>query len=121
LRKHFSQPDAGTTVKNDPSTEQANLRDLTRMVQFAHSDGAGFLLVFVPFRRVIAQGVTSSVPNALKDWAANEGVDLIDLTSSVSSFETNAVTLRGGAHFNVRGNRLLADSLEGHLADKCHN
>ena len=118
LWKHFSQHDPGTTVEHDPNTEQANLRDLTKMANFSRAQGAQFLLVFVPFRRNIAQGVTSSVSYPLKHWAESEGVDLFDVTPAVSAYETKAITLQDGVHYNPRGNRLVADVLEGFLADK---
>jgi len=117
FRKQHSQQDAGITVQNDPSTEQANLRVLTSMVNFARAEGSEFLLVFVPFRRDIAQGVARSVPQAVKDWAGSNGVDLLDLTGAVSAYDTKAITLRDGIHFNGRGDRLLAASIERHLAD----
>jgi hypothetical protein len=109
--------DAGTSVQNVPDTEQANLQELTSIVKFVHAHGSEFLLIFVPFRREIAQGVAGSVPRAVKTWANSQRVDLLDLTNSVSAYETNVITLHDGIHFNKRGNRLLADSLERHLAD----
>jgi lysophospholipase L1-like esterase len=118
LVKQSSQHDAGTTVQNDPNTERANLRELTSMANFTRGQGSGLLLVFVPIRQVIARGVATSVPNALGDWARSEGVDILDLTRAVSSYETKAITLRDGIHYNPRGNRLLADLLEKYLADK---
>jgi hypothetical protein len=118
MRKGSSQHDAGTTVEHDSVTQQANLRDLSSMVQFSRGQGSQFLLVFVPFRREIFQGVTSSAPPALKKWAESEAVQLFDLTRAVSEYETNAITLRDGIHLNSLGNRLLADSLETSLTDK---
>lgn len=120
LGKQHSHNDAGTTVEYNPGIEQANLRELSSMAQFLKAQGSGFLLVFVPFRREIAQGARSSVPHALTSWAGSEGIDLIDLTASVSSYQTEAITLRDRTHYNSLGNRLLADSLEGYLAAKFH-
>jgi hypothetical protein len=118
LRNRFSHQDAGTTVENDPATERKNLQELTSMAEFSRGHGSGFLLVFVPFRREIVDGAASSIPGPLKDWAASENINYLDLTSAVSGYETQAITLRDGTHYNARGNRLLADSLENYLADR---
>jgi lysophospholipase L1-like esterase len=112
-----NRQDAGTAVQNAPDTEQANLQELTSMVKFVRARGSEFLLVFVPFRREIARGATRSVPQGLKNWADSQGVVLLDLTGSMSAYDTKAITLRDGIHFNKLGNRLLADSLEKDLAD----
>jgi hypothetical protein len=118
MKSQFFRNDAGTTVEHNPDTEQANLRELSRMVNFTRSKRCGFLLVFVPFRWEVAHGASSSAPDALSKWAGSENIDLIDLTGSVSPYETKAITLRDGIHYNSRGNRLLADSLDRYLADK---
>ena len=117
LWNHSSQHDAGTTIENDPATEQSNLQKLSNMANFTRTHGSNFLLVFVPFRREITQGAKSSAQYPLRQWAESEAVDLIDLTSAVSAYETKAVTLRDGVHFNALGNRLLADSLEKELTE----
>jgi len=117
--KQDARQDPGIESPGDPITEQANLRDLTGMLQFARARGSRFLLVFVPFRRNIAQGARSSAPKALKDWADSNDVDLFDLTDAVSAYDTKAITLGDRVHFNAQGNRLLADSLERHLVEVC--
>jgi len=117
-RKHVALHDAGTTVGNDPQTECSNLRELTSMAEFSRAQGSRFLLVFVPFRRAIAAGFNSSAQPALREWAASEAVDLIDLTPAISAYETKAITLRDETHFNALGNHLLADALEKSLTEE---
>jgi hypothetical protein len=118
MRKHYSQHDPGTSVEDDPQTEQANLRDLTSIAKISRSQRAQLLLVFIPIRQVIAQGTSNSAQYDLKNWAETEGVTLFDLTSSVSAYETSAITLQDRVHYNSRGNLLLANALEKYLEDK---
>lgn len=116
FRKRHFQQDAGTTVREDPGAEQANLRCLTSMLNLARAQGSEFVLVFVPFRRDVAPGAERSVPHAIWDWTKSNGVALVDLTAVVSAYDTAAITLGDGIHFNRRGNQLLAGPLEKRLA-----
>jgi hypothetical protein len=118
FRQGSPQHDAGTTVGNDPATERANVQELSDMAQFARAHGSKFLLVFIPFRREIAPGARFSAQPALKKWADTEAVDFFDLTGAVSAYETKAVTLRDHVHYNVLGNRLLAEALEKSFAEE---
>jgi len=111
-----SRADAGTAVENAPEIEQRNLQLLTRVVKIVRTQGSEFVLIFVPIRRAIAQGAGHSVPQALKKWADAQNVRLFDLTDALSMYETRSITLHDGIHFNERGNRLIADSLERHFA-----
>lgn len=117
LPNHSSEHDAGTTIETDLAIEQTNLQKLSEMASFARAHGSNFLLVFVPFRREITQGADRSAQDPLRRWAESEGIELLDLTSAVSVYETKAVTLRDGVHFNALGHRLLADALEKNLSE----
>ncbi len=112
-----TRQDPGTAIQNNAGTEGANLRDLSAMAELSRHAGGRFAVVFVPFRREIPTGATTSVPPALKQWAASEEVPLLDLTSAVSDYKVALITLSDRTHFNKLGNRLLASSLEKNLGD----
>lgn len=108
--------DAGTNTAPDPLQEQKNLATLSQLAALVHSKGARFAVVFIPFRKRIAQGAQSSAPAALVAWAQSTAIPLFDMTPAISNYPVEQITNPDRTHFNDLGNQLVAHSLEPQLA-----
>ena len=107
--------DAGTAIGDDLAAEGQNLLDLTALDNFVRARNSCLVIVYIPFRKSVAYGVKGSAPPRLIAWAAQHKDTLLDLSSAVSPFSTETVTLNDRTHFNMRGNRLIASALEEQL------
>ena len=110
---------AGTTVGDNPTAREENLRDLSTIAGISRAQGEKFLVVYVPFRGTVGDGV-ESISTALLQWAAGERVDFLDLTPALAAHEANLVTQQDGVHLNAFGNGVVADALAPYLEKKIH-
>lgn len=117
FRRRKPQAGEGTTVGDNPTAREENLRDLSTIANLSRAQGAKFLVVFVPFRRTVGGGVDST-PTDLLQWAAGERVEFLDLTPALAAHEAKLVTQQDGVHLNAFGNGVVADVLEPYLEQK---
>jgi hypothetical protein len=103
--------DAGdAAAQNAQATIRANLAELDTFQNLVEGQHARFAIVYVPFRIEIPEPAAESEVT-LRGWTTAHHVPLFDLTSAEAAYPVEAITLDGD-HLNVRGNELVARSIE---------
>jgi len=103
--------DQGDAVHmRDEADIRANLIKLNQFQQIVAAAHAQLAVVYLPFRADLPSRAAAAQA-VLHQWTAAQHVPLFDLTAAEEAQPTTAITLDGG-HFNVRGNRLVADGIE---------
>jgi len=107
-RRRKDQGDAAHM--SDQIDIRANLLRLAEFQQLVTDAHARLAIVYLPFRSNLPNGAATAEA-ILHQWSAAHHVPLFDLSATEESQPTRAITL-DGAHFNVRGNRLVAQGVE---------
>src|ERR1700733_7842053 len=110
---HYARrQDQGTTDEKSSSLQEANLRDLSvfhGLVQASHSK---MVILFVPFRKHLANATTSVIQPELTRWAQTAVVPVIDTTPSLGSLTISQASIDGGTHLSAVGNMVVATEFE---------
>ncbi len=103
--------DAGTTIEIDRSQIAQNLRYLDEFRSTVIAGHARMSIVFIAFRRNVADGVQHSASDQLVGWAQERHVPLVDLTAFETRIRLQELTL-DGVHLSTFGNRVVANAIE---------
>jgi hypothetical protein len=112
LTHAFTRSDGGESASaNSDVVAHENLKDIESIRELVKSQGARFVLVFIPIRKDIPD--TSSVPETeIKAWSNAHGVSMFDLTSAELPYSSKDLSLDDGVHFNSRGHSVIARTME---------
>jgi len=108
----MKRKDAGDSVdSNAGQVTRDNLADLDGIEELATQKGAWLAVIFIPFRKDIG-AKSYEAEGVIRGWAASHNAALFDLTAAESPYSAAEITLDNGIHFNGKGNRILAQSIE---------
>jgi hypothetical protein len=103
--------DAGDVAfKNADATIRANLSELDNFQALVLEQHARFAIVYIPFRGEIPEPAAESEAN-LRSWTVAHHVPFFDLTAAEVAYPVREITMDGD-HLNVRGNEIVAQSIE---------
>ncbi len=107
-RRHIDAGDSANLNADD--VVKSNLEKLDAFRGLADAAHARFAIIYAPFRHEVPN--ISAKPTAiLSAWAAGRRVPLLDLTAAELPYSEREITL-DGAHFNVKGNQVIAEAIE---------
>jgi hypothetical protein len=102
--------DAGDAAVPSAITERENLEDLYRFRSLVADQHGRMALVFVPFRRDIPTP-SSSAETVLRNWADQNEVPFLDVTSALSRYSVDQICIYDHTHLNALGNQVVGDEI----------
>ena len=123
LRKHGihlmqedSLQDPGVSVDYNPTVLKQNLQYLGQIRDYLQQNHVAFSILFTPFPGIFSDPVQRENArvgkSAVAAWAAQNQVPFLDIGPWIMTSNPSAILLRDHAHFNVKGNREVADAIE---------
>jgi hypothetical protein len=108
--------DPGVTVGDDAAVRKQNLQYLGQMRDYLQQNHVALSILFIPFPGIVSDPVQRENArvgkSAVAAWAAQNQVPFLYLGPWIMTSNPSAILLRDHAHFNVKGNREVADAIE---------
>jgi hypothetical protein len=111
FRRGLAREGKGKTDQIDEEAARQNIADLDVLARTVKEQRAMLAVIFIPFRVDIPDAASASEPMKLTSWTAANHVPSLDLTSSLSAYPTNQVTM-DGKHLNTFGNHVVAEAIK---------
>jgi hypothetical protein len=110
---HDVAMDPGVALANDSRALAHNLDLLSEFQDYVSSAHAKFSILYIPFTWEVADPkVSEEGREAVRNWAAVHKVPFLYVTTMYGAAKLDDFTLRDRTHFNIQGNRMVANAIE---------